>query len=96
MPAVGPQLVPIALVPGQVGSLSSEQSQVPDRLSFVQNSAQTKFRLSSAQVQLRQNPDSAPLRFILSSGVESAQVQIQIKFRNSFALVKRRFRFKSS
>ena len=57
MPEVGPQLVPIALVLGKVGSLSSEQSQVLDRLSFVQNSAQIRFRLSSEHLRLSSSPD---------------------------------------
>ena len=76
MPAVGPQLVPIAFVPGQVGSLSSEQSQVPDRLSFVQNSAQIRFRLSSEHLRLSSSPDPEQVQTQSSSG--SAQIRLTL------------------
>ena len=47
-------LVTITLGPGLVGSFSSQQTHVPDRLSLDQNSAQIRFRLSSEHLRSAQ------------------------------------------
>ena len=74
-------LVTVTLDPGLVGSLSSEQTQVPDRLSFDQNSAQIRFRLSSDHLQLSLSPDLDQVQRQFSSvQLRSVTDSAQIKF----------------
>ena len=62
--------------PGLVGSLSSEQTQVLDRLSFDQNSAQIRFRLSPDHLRLSLSPDLDQVQNQFSSG--SAQISFRL------------------
>ena len=69
-------LVTITLGPGLVGSLSSQQTQVPDRLSLDQNSAQIRFRLSPDHLRLSLSPDLDQIQNKFSSG--SAQISFTL------------------
>ena len=83
-------LVTISLWPGLVGSFSSEQTLVPVRLSFDQNSAQIRFRLSSDHLRHSFSPDLDQVQNQFSSG--SAQISFKISSDHPAQL---RFRFRS-
>ena len=65
-------LVTVTLGPGLVGSLSSEQTQVPDRLSFDQNTDPVQAQLTSRSAQLKSTLRPSPF-----SKISSAQVQLR-------------------